>query len=169
LIDCFGTKKGWQKYPDTIDLLDSLQKKNVTLGIISNFDERLEYILEEVQLRQYFSFILTSYNFGMEKPNLAIFEEALRLAKYYQQQDILPCEAIHIGDQVNDDYFGAKNAGWNAALIKHENWINNDKVPREDIFTSLKEFGNHCEKIFEADYAAGSWYCLIDKNKNLLA
>jgi len=126
------------------------------LGVISNFDQRLEFILEDIQLRQYFTFVLTSYNFGIEKPNLPIFEEALRLAKYYQRHDILPCEAIHIGDQMDDDYFGARNAGWNAALIKREDKIDDNKIPKEDIFTSLKEFGSHYEKIFEANCTAGS-------------
>jgi len=97
-----------------------------------------------------------SYDFGIEKPYLPIFEEALRLGKYYQRQDILPCEAIHIGDQVDNDYFGAKNAGWNAALIKREDKINDCRVPKEDIFTTLKQFGNHYEKMFETNYVVGS-------------
>ncbi|XP_012537003.1 rhythmically expressed gene 2 protein isoform X1 [Monomorium pharaonis] len=147
LISCYGTSKCWYKYPGTIELLDSLQKRNVILGVISNFDQRLESILEEVQIRQYFAFVLTSYDFGMEKPSLSIFEEALRLVKHFREEEILPEEAIHIGDRVDNDYFGAKSAGWNALLIKHDNEINESKVPRKDVFKSLDELQRHFENI----------------------
>ncbi|XP_028045917.1 rhythmically expressed gene 2 protein isoform X2 [Monomorium pharaonis] len=127
---------------DTLD-----KKRNVILGVISNFDQRLESILEEVQIRQYFAFVLTSYDFGMEKPSLSIFEEALRLVKHFREEEILPEEAIHIGDRVDNDYFGAKSAGWNALLIKHDNEINESKVPRKDVFKSLDELQRHFENI----------------------
>lgn len=143
LINCYGTSKCWYKYPGTIDLLDFLQKKNVILGIISNFDQRLESILEDVQIRQYFTFVLTSYDFGTEKPSLSIFEEALRLVRSLREETILPQEAMHIGDRVDNDYFGAKSAGWNALLIKHEDEISESKVPREDVFKNLKELQRH--------------------------
>ncbi|KAL6268694.1 hypothetical protein P5V15_001822 [Pogonomyrmex californicus] len=149
LISCYGTSRCWCKYPGTIDLLDFLQKRNVVLGVISNFDQRLESILEDTQIRRYFSFVLTSYDLGIEKPSLPIFEEALRLVKYFQEKEILPQEAMHIGDRVDNDYFGAKSAGWNALLIKHHNEVNEGTVPKEDIFESLKELQKHFDKVLK--------------------
>ncbi|XP_011878551.1 PREDICTED: rhythmically expressed gene 2 protein-like [Vollenhovia emeryi] len=152
LINCYGTSKCWYKYPGTNDLLDSLQKENVILGVISNFDQRLESILEDFQIRQYFAFVLTSYDFGTEKPSLPIFEEALRLVKSLRKVEILPEEATHIGDRVDNDYFGAKSAGWNALLIKHGSEIGESKVPREDIFKSLEELQKHFDKVLRTNY-----------------
>lgn len=147
LISCYGTSKCWYKYPGTIDLLKFLRERNVILGVISNFDQRLESILKDTEIHQYFTFVLTSYDFGMEKPNLPIFEEALRLVKYIEKHEILPQEAIHIGDRIDNDYFGAKNAGWNALLIKHDNEVvDESKVSKEDIFTSLNELQRHFEQ-----------------------
>jgi len=117
------------------------------LGVISNFDQRLESILEDVQIRQYFAFVLTSYDFGMEKPSLPIFEEALRLTKSLQKEKILSQEATHIGDREDNDYFGAKSAGWNALLIKHDNEIDESKVPREDVFKNLKELERYFDRV----------------------
>lgn len=119
------------------------------MGVISNFDQRLESILKDTEIRQYFAFVLTSYDFGVEKPSLPIFEEALRLGKRNREKAILPCEAMHIGDQVDNDYFGAKTAGWSAALIKHvgDEKTDEKRVPKQDIFTSLKHFQSHCEGI----------------------
>lgn len=119
------------------------------MGVISNFDQRLESILEDVEIRQYFAFVLTSYDFGVEKPSLAIFEEALRLTRRLREEEILPREATHIGDRADKDYFGAKSAGWNALLIKHDDEINETKVPREDVFRSLKELQRHLIECLE--------------------
>lgn len=150
LISCYGTSKCWYKYPGTINLLKFLKERNVILGVISNFDQRLESILEDTEIHQYFTFVLTSYDFGIEKPNLPIFEEALRLVKYIHRQEILPPEAIHIGDRVDNDYFGAKNAGWNALLIKHDNEVvDENKVSKEDVFTSLNELQQYFKKTLE--------------------
>ncbi|XP_072756760.1 rhythmically expressed gene 2 protein [Anoplolepis gracilipes] len=147
LISCYGTSRCWHKYLGVIELLDFLQKRNVIMGVISNFDERLEAVLKDTQIRQYFTFVLTSYDLGVEKPSLPIFEEALRLVKDLRKEEISPQEAIHIGDSLNNDYFGAKNAGWNGLLMKHT--IGESKIPKKDVFRSLKELQEHFEKIFE--------------------
>lgn len=152
LINCYSTSKCWYTYPGTIDLLDFLQKKNIVLGIISNFDQRLESILEEVQIRQYFTFVLTSYDFGTEKPSLSIFEEALRLVRSLREENILPQEAMHIGDRVDNDYFGARSAGWNALLIKHEDEIDESKVPKENVFKNLKELHRYFDRMLRTNY-----------------
>lgn len=151
LIRFYGTSKCWHKYPGVIDLLDYLQKQDIILGIISNFDVRLESVLKDTQIHQYFTFVLTSYDFGVEKPSLQIFKEALRLVKDLRKEEISPQEAVHIGDGLDNDYFGAKNAGWNALLIKHEDEIDESKIPKEDIFRSLKELQEHFGMIFETN------------------
>ncbi|KAG5344772.1 REG2 protein, partial [Acromyrmex charruanus] len=151
LISCYSTSKCWYKYPGTIDLLDSLQKKNIVLGVISNFDQRLDSILEDIRIRQYFTFVLTSYDFGKEKPSLSIFEEALKLMQYHSKGEILPQEAIHIGDRLDNDYFGAKSAGWNALLIKHDNKLDESKVPGEDVFKNLKELQKHFDSVLRTN------------------
>lgn len=152
LIRCYSTSRCYHKYPGTVDLLNSLREKNIVMGVISNFDQRLESILKDFQIRQYFAFVLTSYDFGMEKPSLPIFEEALRLTRHLRTEEILPQEAMHIGDGVNNDYFGAKSAGWNALLIKHDSEVDESKVPREDVFKSLKELQRHFDTLFRTNY-----------------
>lgn len=128
-----------------------MRKKNIVLGVISNFDQRLELILKDIQIRQYFAFVLTSYDFGKEKPSLSIFEEALKLMQYHRKEEILPQEAMHIGDRVDNDYFGAKSAGWNALLINHDNKLDESKVLREDVFKNLKELQKHFDSILRTN------------------
>ncbi|KAI4496740.1 PREDICTED: rhythmically expressed gene 2 protein-like [Polistes canadensis] len=148
LIKCYSTSKCWHTYPGTIELLEYLHKHRIVLGVISNFDVRLENILIDLKIRSFFSFILTSYNFGKEKPDKSIFMEALRLSNKDQQVDIVPRQAIHIGDTINNDYFGAKNAQWNALLINHRNKsIDEGNVCKDDIFINLLDLQRHFETL----------------------
>lgn len=74
LIECYKTRECWYKYPGVDELLDSMSRRNIVLGIISNFDERLDSILQSLDIRRQFHFVLTSYETGVEKPNAAIFK-----------------------------------------------------------------------------------------------
>lgn len=141
----------WHKYPGTIELLDYLRKKELILGVISNFDERLEAILEDTRIRPYFSFVLTSYDFGVEKPDTLIFDEALRLTKKRHSININPQQAIHIGDSVNNDYIGAKDAKWNAILIQHDSDGNQKEIPAEDVFRNLRDLRVHLSTLLDGD------------------
>lgn len=141
----------WHKYPGTIELLDYLRKKELILGVISNFDERLEAILEDIRIRSYFSFVLTSYDLGVEKPDTLIFDEALRLTKKRHSINISPQQAIHIGDSVNNDYIGAKDAKWNAILIQHDNDGNQKEIPAEDVFRNLRDLRVHLSTLLNGD------------------
>ncbi|XP_043256592.1 rhythmically expressed gene 2 protein-like [Colletes gigas] len=152
LIKCYSTSMCWHKYPGTIELLEFLREKGLILGVISNFDERLEGILLDTNIRFYFSFVLTSYGYGVEKPDASIFNEALRLTKEGCSVDIAPEEAVHIGDNVKNDYIGAKTANWNALLMRHGNdIINEHEVPKKDIFTNYQDLQAHFSALLDRD------------------
>ncbi|KAG6799585.1 rhythmically expressed 2 protein [Apis mellifera caucasica] len=152
LIKCYGTSLCWHKYPGTIELLEYLREKDLILGVISNFDERLEAVLKDTRIRFYFSFVLTSYDFGIEKPDTLIFNEALRLTKERHNINIIPQQAIHIGDSISNDYIGAKNANWNAILVQHNNdVIDEKKVPTKDVFRNLQDLKLHLSTLLDKD------------------
>ncbi|CAG2062398.1 unnamed protein product [Timema podura] len=113
LIDSYTNSESWQLIEHCDTFLSSTYKSGIPLGIISNFDERLETILESVCVRQYFDFILTSYSAGCEKPDPRIFNIALTKLN----RTLKPSEAFHVGNDPRLDYYGATDAGWNAALI----------------------------------------------------
>ncbi|CAL7935287.1 unnamed protein product [Xylocopa violacea] len=152
LIQCYGTSMCWHKYPGAIELLEYLKKKGLILGVISNFDERLEAVLVDTKIRFYFSFVLTSYEFGAEKPDTSIFDEALRLTKERHKINVTPQEAIHIGDSINNDYIGAKKANWNAILIQHDNGAEIEKkIPIEDVVRNLEDLRIHLSALLDRD------------------
>ena len=110
----YSTAKPWEKLPYTNQVLQKLKNSGVKVGIISNFDERLNVILEHVALRHFFDFVLPSYVVGFEKPGVQIFQKALKIA------DVDCTEAVHIGDSYDKDFLGAKSAGFQAYLLDME-------------------------------------------------
>jgi putative hydrolase of the HAD superfamily len=101
----FTTPAAWEIYPDVLPALTNWQRSGVELAVLSNFDSRLHTVLEVLELASYFSTVTISTEVSAAKPQPEIFTAAL--AKYQCQ----PRCAWHIGDSLEDDYFGAGNAG----------------------------------------------------------
>ena len=64
-----------------IRVLQALCDRGIKLGIVSNFDERLERTLLTHRLLHYFDFVVTTVSARSEKPDPAIFHTALDMAK----------------------------------------------------------------------------------------
>lgn len=112
LIGMYRTSACWDIRPGAREVLHSLkQKKCLSLGIISNFDDSLNAVLNSTGLLPFFDFVVASYNAQCYKPQKEIFQVVLK------QVNCTPEEAMHIGDDVQLDYFGARNAGWDALLL----------------------------------------------------
>ena len=129
LYDLFASAEVWKLYPDVTQTLDSLKKQNITLGIVSNWDSRLFSICRGMGLDKYFDFILASAVVGSAKPDSGIFKEALQRAK------VSPDKALHIGDSLENDVWGAKRAGIDALLINR----NGRAVSEVDCIMSLND------------------------------
>ncbi|CAI2185121.1 4344_t:CDS:2, partial [Funneliformis geosporum] len=92
----FTTSEAYELYDETEYVLNELHNiRKIKLGIISNLDERLERILSSLKIHQYFDFILLSGIFGVEKPDVKIFEKALELGGIKEGN---VKQVLHIGD-----------------------------------------------------------------------
>ncbi|XP_035786580.1 rhythmically expressed gene 2 protein-like isoform X4 [Anopheles albimanus] len=125
----------WKKRAGVDDFLQQLQATGRSigtgpytlpiLGVVSNFDPRLETILRRHQLLKQsdtrdvdgVDFVVSSYEIGTEKPDPIIFQTALRRASALADSVIHPHEALHIGNLCLEDYHGARGAGWHALLV----------------------------------------------------
>ena len=108
----FGRREAWRLFDDVLPALEALATRGLKLGIISNWDERLRPLLQELQLSRYFDVIVISCEVGFCKPDRVIFEEAGRKLA-------LPLAAIlHIGDNPNTDTVGARAAGMHALELR---------------------------------------------------
>lgn len=138
LIENFQTMKYWKISNGALELLNHLKKKQICLGVISNFDERIETILNEAKLQHYFNFVIYSYGVGIQKPDVNIFKLAMNKS---QRENIAPGNCLHIGDNYELDFMAAKSAKWNALLI-NKNDIKNKDISKNEIVHSLSEIKN---------------------------
>lgn len=123
LIKMYRTSACWDNRPGAREVLHSLkQKQGLSLGVISNFDDSLHSVLSNTGLLPFFDFVVASYNAGCYKPNSEIFQVALQHAK------CMPNEAVHIGDDWQLDYLGARKAGWDALLLLADNLELSDEM-----------------------------------------
>ena len=101
----FAGIRGWELYPETREALQRLRKAGFILGIISNFDSRILTVCTDLEIFEYLDSIQISSREGAAKPDPLIFRKALR------HHGLLPREAVHVGDSLEDDVRGAGEAG----------------------------------------------------------
>ena len=118
---CFGElwahyadPAAWRMFGDVEPALERMARL-VPLGVLSNFDERLERVLDGLGLRRWFRWVVRSSAVGAVKPEPAIFRHACAVAGSE------PGHCLHAGDDVRNDWDGARLAGWRTfALARPE-------------------------------------------------
>ena len=92
-------------FPGAKEIISHL-KKAYKLGIITNGFEEIQHPkLRVTGLNRYFDAVITSEEAGYKKPDQRIFEYALN------KLNSTPDKTIMIGDDIDIDILGAKNAG----------------------------------------------------------
>lgn len=109
--EAFASADAWKIFDDVRPALDALRAEGIGLGVLSNWDHRLEPLLATLGLRAYFDPILVSAQVGLEKPDLAVFELACA------QVDRRPPTVIYVGDQRRLDVVPARAVGLRAFHI----------------------------------------------------
>ncbi len=103
-------------FPHTFELLKYLSEKNYEIHLITNGFERTQWSkLRSSGLDPYFTHVITSEKSNSLKPKKEIFEYALTLAK----ANVTEC--IMIGDNLEADIMGAKNARMDCVFVNHVN------------------------------------------------
>jgi len=131
----------YEVYPDALGFLGLMRQRSnsdqLLLGVITNFDRRVHGILKDLSLSEHFDFVICSEEAAASKPSKRIFEAALAAAGTSKVS-----QAWHIGDDLEKDYFGAKDAGWKALLVdRQDQWRSDKRVAPEDICQDLMEAG----------------------------
>jgi putative hydrolase of the HAD superfamily len=107
----FAHPRTWRLFPDALPALKKLRKSGMTVGIVSNWDERLFDLCDGLRVTPWVDFVLASAVEGTAKPDREIFRRALKKA------GVRPSEALHVGDSYREDYCGARRAGLSAVLL----------------------------------------------------
>lgn len=91
--------------------LARLAARSIPLGVISNWDDTLEAILERKGLRRFFRVVVASTAIHRAKPDRRVFEHALALLEVGAEG------SWHVGDDPTADALGAARAGLGAVLL----------------------------------------------------
>uniref|UniRef100_UPI0037E910E8 haloacid dehalogenase-like hydrolase domain-containing protein 3 n=1 Tax=Semicossyphus pulcher TaxID=241346 RepID=UPI0037E910E8 len=136
----FCNAENWEVFPDSEKALQSCSSLGLKLGVVSNFDSRLEEILRVCGLLSHFSFLITSEEAGVAKPSPAIFDQAL-------QKCGVPAACVaHIGDHYVNDYLASRSVDIHGFLLDRRNKHDRPDVPQEHRLRSLEELPSRLQQ-----------------------
>ncbi|QAT40972.1 HAD family hydrolase [Clostridium sp. JN-9] len=115
----YGNKDVWSRQKlRKLKCLDFLQSKYMRklfkhkLGIIANQTDGLTTRLSSWGILKYFSFIISSWDYQIMKPDTKLFQIAVKQSGYNAS------ETIMVGDRLDNDIFPAKTIGMKTIWIK---------------------------------------------------
>jgi putative hydrolase of the HAD superfamily len=107
----FTDLANYSLFDDVVPVLDRLSGAGLKLGVVSNFEEWLERLLEQLGVRSYFEVRVISGVEGFEKPDPRIFQLAMERA------GVLPAQSVYVGDNPELDVEPALALGMFPVLI----------------------------------------------------
>jgi putative hydrolase of the HAD superfamily len=111
LYERFRSIASYRLYPDALPTLERLRKADLTVGLISNFEDWLEQLLETLEVSPFLDVSVISGIEGVEKPDTRIFEIALERA------GLEASASVYVGDNPVFDAEPARRAGMTPVLI----------------------------------------------------
>jgi HAD superfamily hydrolase (TIGR01549 family) len=100
---------------EVIEILNYLKEKGFKIALISNTNPTIMRVIEKHNLHKYFDAEIYSYQEGILKTNPALFQTAV------ERLGLANDEVIMIGDSIQTDIIGARNAGLRALLLDRMN------------------------------------------------
>ena len=132
--ELYGIYRGaeaWKPYREAASVLCLLRSHGYKLGLVSNFDSRIEEVLIALNLSIWFDTVVFSSRAGVAKPHPGIFRRALA------ELGVEPERTLHVGDSLRKDYEGARAAGMHAILVDRQGRY--CEHPEIDSIGSLKQ------------------------------
>jgi putative hydrolase of the HAD superfamily len=105
LWDHYAGPEAWQLTPGAREALTALRAAGLETGVVSNFDQRLQKILESLEINDLLGVVVTPADVGAAKPDPRIFEAALA------RLGLTGPEVAYVGDRADHDVVGARGAG----------------------------------------------------------
>jgi len=110
VYETFRTAEEWRLDPDAARVLEALRAGGLKIGLVTNFDSRIVDVVQSLGIRGLFDQITIPALAGAAKPDPRIFHQACA------GLSCLPAEAVHIGDDYEEDWRGASQAALHAFL-----------------------------------------------------
>jgi putative hydrolase of the HAD superfamily len=107
----FARPSAWRCDADAGRVIAELRRRELAVGIASNFDGRLRSVVAGLPAIASVSPLVISSEVGWRKPAGGFFEAVARAV------GCEPCEVLHVGDDLANDFEGAVAAGLAAVLF----------------------------------------------------
>jgi putative hydrolase of the HAD superfamily len=107
----FASASAWQVYDDVLPALELMKSRGMGCGLVTNFDMRVYSLLESTGLAPFFPVVVIPAAVGCSKPDARIFAAALL------SLGLLPEEAAHVGDSLDNDVRVAESLGMKAVWL----------------------------------------------------
>jgi putative hydrolase of the HAD superfamily len=122
-------------FDDVNAALKVLKAQGLKLGLLTNLQSEVNSMCRELGIADYLDFTVTSAEVGADKPQPPIFLKALQLAH------VNAAEAIHIGDQYQNDVLGARRVGISPILLDRADYYTEiTDCPRIRSLTEVSKF-----------------------------
>jgi putative hydrolase of the HAD superfamily len=121
-------------FDDALSAVREIRGMGIKVAVLSNWDHSLHQCLEGHGLGEEFDAVFASLEYGVEKPDPKFFEVALN------HFGVSPNECFHVGDDLTDDFEGAKASGIPVALLDRE-----QTQPAMPVITTLRELSGAFE------------------------
>lgn len=116
LFEHFAQPSSWQVNPDAPPVLAEFARHGLVLGMGTNYDSRVERVVAGLpELKPLAHRLVVSAAVGCRKPAAEFFHEVIRVA------GCSPHEVLFIGDDLENDFNGARAAGLHAVLLDSKN------------------------------------------------
>jgi len=115
LYEVWSNPDNFRLFEDVVPTLNHLSELKIVASCISNENKSLYNFFVQFDIKQYFHNLIISEEVKIEKPNPLIFKKGIEL------EGVNPDEALHVGDSLLSDYYGAKNAGLKTVLLDRNN------------------------------------------------
>ncbi len=130
LYEEFLDLANYRLFPDVEPTLSELERAGLTLGLVSNFEEWLEQLLERLGVTRFFEVRVISGIEGVEKPDPRIFRLALERTGASAE------DSVYVGDNPEFDTEPAEAVGMFGVLLDRRGRFPDHPGPR---ITSLEE------------------------------
>jgi putative hydrolase of the HAD superfamily len=124
LYATFTDVSHYRLFSEVEDSLEALASDGYELGLISNFEEWLELLLEHLGVTRFFEVRVISGVEGVEKPDPAIFRLALERA------GVEASDAVYVGDSLEFDVEPATALGMLGVLLDRRDRYPDAACPR---------------------------------------
>jgi putative hydrolase of the HAD superfamily len=114
LWDHFAQAAHWKWFDDVPRVVQRLRDCGVRWGVASNFDARLATIINGLSPLSSCEHLFVSSRLGCRKPSVAFFQAIER------SLGLPPEQLLLVGDDLENDYHGARAAGWQAVLLDRD-------------------------------------------------